>query len=134
MKSKFLYPTRRNSLVGLLLAQLFPIIVLGASSKYNRLSLWVAFELVILGAIIMWRLKPDTELDEREKEITLKWKSRLLDYGSSIVLLPLTVLSFQPEISGWNLMILTGIPAYLVYVLFSLMAKKEIGYFFYQRP
>jgi hypothetical protein len=76
--------------------------------------------------------KTDTELDERKKEITLKWKSRLLDYESSIVLLPLTLLSFQPEISGWGLMILTGILLILFIILF-INGKERDRLLFYPK-
>lgn len=130
MKSKFLYPTKRNVLFGFVLGQLLPIIFLGLNGKYGYVSYWFLYELVIIGCLSLWQLKPIEELDEREKDVTLKWKSRTLDYGASLILIPIITLSVKPEIEGWSLFNLTAIPVFLVFTFCSLMIKREIGYYF----
>ena len=47
-----------------------------------------------------------------------------------LILVVLTVLSFNPEIDGWTLYQALAVPVFLVFILCSLMAKKEIGYFY----
>lgn len=130
MKSKFLYPTKRNVLIGFVLGQLLPIIFLGINGKYGDLLGWFQFEIVVIGCLSLWQLKPLEELDEREKEVTLKWKSRTLDYGSSLILIPIIALSIKPEIEGWSLFNMTAVPVFLVFIFCSLMAKREFGYYF----
>ena len=88
MKSKFFYPTKKNVMIGFILSQLLPIIVLGSVGKFVDLTGWLYFELIIIGNLILWRSKPDDEYDEREIGIVNKWKSRMLDYGSSVILIP----------------------------------------------
>lgn len=133
MKSNFIYPTKKNVLIGFLTFQLFPILVLAYTDGLSNLKLWFGFELVIIGALILWRLKPNTELDEREKNIDLKWKGRLIDYGANVFFIPIIALALKPEIEAWTLYLITSIPAYMIYVLCSLLAKKEIGYYFYRK-
>ncbi|MCP4912775.1 MAG: hypothetical protein GY909_06625 [Oligoflexia bacterium] len=133
IKSKFLYPTKRNVLIGFILSQLLPLIVLSTVGKLGQWTNWIYFELIIIGNLILWRTKPDDEFDEREIGIVNKWKSRMLDYSSTFILLPIIVLSFKPEIPGWDLFSWSAVPVYIVFVLFSLLAKKELGYFFYEK-
>ena len=132
MKSKFFYPTKKNVMIGFFLSQLLPIIVLGSVGKFVDLTGWLYFELIIIGNLILWRSKPDDEYDEREIGIVNKWKSRMLDYGSSVILIPLVILSVKPEIQGWDLFTWSAVPVYIVFVSFSLLTKKELGYFFYE--
>lgn len=132
MKSKFFYPTKKNVMIGFILSQLLPIIVLGSVGKFVDLTGWLYFELIIIGNLILWRSKPDDEYDEREIGIVNKWKSRMLDYGSSVILIPLVILSVMPEIPGWDLFTWSAVPVYIVFVSFSLLTKKELGYFFYE--
>lgn len=130
MKNKFFYPTKKNVLIGFILGQLFPIIFLGINDKYGAFLEWIQFELVIIGCLSLWQLKPIEDLDNKEKEVILKWKSRTLDLGSSLILIPMIALSLKPEIEGWSLFNMTAIPMFLVFIFCSLMAKKEFGYFF----
>ncbi len=133
MKSKFLYPTKRNVVVGFIFGQLLPIIFLGISNKYGDILGWIQFELVIIGCLSLWQLKPIDELDEREKEVTIKWKSRTLDYGATLILIPIIALSFKPGIDGWSLFNMTAIPVFLVFIFCSIMPKKEFGYYFVEK-
>ena len=130
MKNKFIYPTRKNVAIGFVICQLLPLIVLGINSKFGDLISWLQFELVIIGCLSLWQLKPINELDEREKEVTLRWKSRTLDYSASLIIIPLMVISFKPEIAAWTLFNITAIPIFIVFVFCSLMAKRDFGYYF----
>jgi len=132
MKDVYFYPTKRNTLIGFLVAQLLPLIFLGLGNKYTDVVGWLQFELVIMGCISLWQVKPVSQLDEREKNITLKWKSCILDYGSSLILIPIVVLCLRPEISGWNLFNLSAVPVFIVFVACSMLTKRELGYYFYE--
>ena len=79
MRSKFIYPTKRNVLLGFIAAQIFPVLVLGYAESLTYLKLWLVFEFAILGALCLWQVKPISEFDEREKSIVLKWKGYLID-------------------------------------------------------
>jgi hypothetical protein len=129
--NKFFYPTKKNVLIGFLFAQAFPIILLAYVGKLSNVFGWLAIEAVIVASLCMWRLKPDSELDERELLITLKWKSRMLDFTSALFILPIAVMSFYPEILSWYVSMIIGFPVFFILVLFSLLAKREIGYFFH---
>lgn len=117
-------------IISFIVSQLFPISVLGFIGKLSYPLLWISFELVIIGALLIWEIKPIHELDERELTITLKWKSRMIDYGSSVFLIPLVTVCLKPEIEAWFLYCIAAIPAYIAFVFCSVMAKIELGYFF----
>jgi hypothetical protein len=68
-----------------MLCQFFPFLTLSTTGKLSSLTSWISFELVIISFLIMWRIKPDSELDERERDITLKWKGRMLDWGGVLL-------------------------------------------------
>ncbi|MBH48336.1 MAG: hypothetical protein CME71_09235 [Halobacteriovorax sp.] len=131
MLFKFIHPTPKSMIIAFFIAQLFPLLVLGLNQKLGYFIGWLQFELVILGALCLWEVKPTTELDERETEIMLRWKGRMLEVVSSLVIIPIIILSFKPEISGWTLFILTGVPMYVAFIVCTLLLKKELGYFFY---
>lgn len=131
MLLKFIHPTKKNVLIGFVLCQLFPILVLGLNQKIDRLDAWVQFELVILGALCLWEVKPVSQLDERELTVLLKWKGRMLEIISSMALIPIIVLSLKPETTGWNLFIISSIPVYTAFVVCTLLLKRELGYFFF---
>tara|TARA_R110000868_G_scaffold117600_12_gene312406 strand:+ start:24359 stop:24775 length:417 start_codon:yes stop_codon:yes gene_type:complete len=133
MLFKFIHPTPKNMSIAFIVAQLFPLLVLGLNQKLGHVSGWVQFELVIIGALCLWEVKPTTDLDEREIEIQLRWKGRMLEAVSSLVIIPIVILSFKPEISGWTLFIITGVPMYTAFVICTLLLKKELGYFFYSK-
>lgn len=130
MKSKFIYPTLKNTIFVFLAAQTFPFAILGYTQNYTSLKLWLAFELIILGMLCLWEVKPLEELDERERNITLKWKANLVDYSLVILLIPLITICLRPDIEAWTLYSISVIPLYILYVFSALMVKKDFGYFF----
>ena len=132
MKTKFFYPTKRNVFIAVVFGQLLPLIFLGINNNYGDILGWIQFELVVLGCLSLWQIKPIRELDEREKEITLKWKSRTLDYGASLILIPIIALSVKPSIEGWTLYNITAVPVFIIFIVCSMMAKKEFGYYFFE--
>ena len=131
MKSKFFYPTK-NMLIGFIISQALPVIVMIAINRMFDLFTWIKFEVVIISCLCLWQVKPNDELDEREVKITLKWKSRILDFGSILIIIPILILSFRPEVSGWDLYILSATPLFFVFVICTMMSKKELGYFFHE--
>ncbi len=130
MNSVFFYPTKKNVFIGFCISQLLPLLVLWSVNSTGDIVGWLQFELIIIGCLCMWQLKPMKEFDERERDITLKWKSRMLDFGSSLILIPIVLLSINPGIEGWTLYSLSAIPVFVLFIFCSLMAKKEFGYFF----
>jgi hypothetical protein len=132
MKSKFIYPTKRNVFIGFLVGQALPILTLGYAKNYGSIKLWIAFELVILSGLCLWQIKPISEFDEREKDIVFKWKGYLVNYGLNVLIIPLVAVCVRPEIQAWSLYLLAAVPAYIVYVFCAMMSKKELGYFFYK--
>jgi len=83
--------------------------------------------MVILGATLDLSLVVFLYFNNR-----LKLKRRILDYGSSVILLPIIILSFKPEIPRWDLFNITAVPVFVVFIICTMMTKKELGYYFYK--
>jgi hypothetical protein len=133
MKNFFIYPTQRNSLVLFVLFQFLPILTFIFTGAEANFLNWLKFELVILGTLAIWRIKPIDEMSEKERFIELKWKNRMLEFSLPMVLIPITWLSVAPEASGWEVINSFTIPVFTVLVIFSLLMKKEMGGLFYRR-
>lgn len=130
MKNRYIYPTKKNMLRLFFVSQLLPCSVQFGAQRLFNLTEWLQFELVLLGCLSLWQLKPFNEMDEREKSVTYKWKSRMLDYTSTMILIPIICLSLNPGIEGWNVFIITALPIFSCYVLLTIFYKNEFGYFF----
>jgi hypothetical protein len=132
MKSFFIYPTRKNMIIVFILAQIFPILVMATSPRPASLGLLLLCEILPIIAVLGWRLKPSTEFDEREKDISLKWKGRTLDWGSAMIIIPLIVLALYPEIEAWYIFIIGASPLAFITITCAVMEKLEMGSFFYE--
>ncbi len=133
MTSKFIYLTKKRAISIFLLLQLFPILIIADHiSFFKKIGLWLGFEVVIIGLIFLWQLKPVKEFDEREKSIVLKWKGRIIDHGLSVFMIPLITICMYPDTEAWTLYYITAIPAYIVFTIYHILMKRELGYFFYE--
>ena len=131
MNSKFIYLTKKRAIILFTLFQVVPFfIITGYKSLLNKTLLWLGFEIVILGVIFLWQLKPIEEFDEREKSIVLKWKGRIIDHGLTVLMIPLITVCIKPDIQAWSLYIVAAVPGYIVFTIYHILMKRELGYFF----
>lgn len=136
-KDKFLYPTKKNLLMGFLMFQFVPLqliliesfLVGGSVSLVRGIKIWLYMQPVLISSLLIWRLKPEAEFDEREKEINLKWNNKALDYIQIALSLGVIAFVLFPEITKINLMLLFMVPHFVIFVACSVMMKREIGYF-----
>ena len=124
--NKFIYPTVKNLTIIFLLAQIPIIFVVINKPGF----LWLSLELIYLGLIIMWPLMPVSDMDERELMVHLKWKSRLCDAMGVSLILPMLLLSVNPEVRGWDVFRSFSVPMFISFVVCSAFLKKEVGKFF----
>jgi hypothetical protein len=101
-----------------------PILGLG------QIAVWLIFEIIIIGLVFIWELKPIEEFDEREKSIILKWKGRIVDHGLAIFIIPLITVCITPQIEAWTLYCIAALPAYIVFITYTILMKRELGYYF----
>jgi hypothetical protein len=130
MNSNFIYLTKKKAILLFLAFQLIPFFLIKPDGLLKTFSLWLGFEIIILGMIFIWQLKPMSEFDEREKSILLKWKGRIIDHGLSVFMIPLFTVCLMPEIEAWTLYCVAALPAYLVFTLYHILMKRELGYYF----
>lgn len=128
---KFIYPTKRNMFLGLLTAQLY-LLGLFFFAKVNfTLENILVIEIVFIGCLSLWRPMPFNEMDERQKHVTYKWKSIMLEATMVSILVPLLAVILKPEIYGWTLFRLMSIPIFVCLIVPTLLYKRELGFFFY---
>ena len=133
MKSKFLYLTKKRAIALFFVSQIFPFLMISnIESLLKKVGLWLGFEIIIIGLIFLWQLKPIKDFDEREKSIVLKWKGRIIDHGLGVFIIPLVTVCLYHEIKAWTLYCIAAAPAYLVFIIYHILMKKELGYFFYE--
>ncbi len=131
MNSKFIYLTKKRATSLFLVLQIFPFLMVASHiSTLKKIGLWIGFEIVIIGLIFLWQLKPIKEFDEREKSIVLKWKGRIIDHGLGVFIIPLVTVCIYPEIEAWTLYCIAAGPAYIVLIIYHILMKKELGLFF----
>lgn len=131
MKSQFIYLTKKRALILFIILQVLPLYqITSQSAPLLKIAMFLGYELVIVGLIAIWQLKPIEQFDEREKSVILKWKGRIIDHGSVTLLIPLSILSLYPEMQAWTLYSLAAIPMFIVYVCYHLLMKKELGQYF----
>ena len=130
MKNIFIYPTRKNIFYMFIFWQFLPVLIHLGAGGINWLTL-VCSELVILGILCQWRLKPTRDMDEREIAIELKWKNRMFDLSYTMILIPMAILAVRPETQGWNVINSFVVPSFMVNTVLSLGLKRELGGFFY---
>ncbi len=119
-------------LVLYLVLQLPVIIWALVTSSEHFIRSVIAFEFVILGSICLWQFKPRSEMDERELQIELKWKDRMLEFTYPCILLPIVTLSIYPATDGWRVLMLFGIPVFIIFCVLSVLLKRDLGGFFYR--
>jgi hypothetical protein len=132
MNSNFIYLTKKRALFLFLCFQLIPYFLIESKDLLITIALWVGFEIVILGMLFLWELKPIEEFDEREKAIILKWKGRIIDHGLTVFFIPLVVVCIKPEIEAWGLYCIAALPAYIVFTTYHILMKRELGYYFFE--
>ncbi len=128
MKSKFIYPTVKNSFIFFGCFQIMPIIL----SIFGNLSLssLALLEIAGIGILFIWPLKPITEMDERELTLELKWKNRMFDSMATCLLIPIVLLLINPDSKGWVVLNSLSFPAFTFIVIFSILKRKDLGYIF----
>lgn len=131
MNSQFIYLTRKRALVLFIILQVLPLYFgVSKDTLHWKITLWLGWELLIVGLLAIWQPKPIEQFDEREKSVILKWKGRIIDHGSVTLLIPLSILCLYPEVQAWTLYSFAAIPIFIVYVFYHLLMKKELGQFF----
>lgn len=131
MKDQFIYPTKKNMFLVFICIQLVPITHHFYYSGVNSLNIFLASQLIYIIAATLWKSKPDKEMDERELNVELKWKGKILDYTSSCLVIPICFLAFDPSISGWHIVMLSAVPSCFFLCLFTILMKRELGNLFY---
>ena len=133
MKNPFIYPSKKNIVILFILFQSFPYLSLRNIGKLSSLSTWFYFEVVIIACLFLWELKPEKEFDERELAVRYKWKSHMLDYGSSMIIIPISLWALNPAIEGLGLLMSYIIPNFLILLYCTYRLKKETGYFLVEK-
>lgn len=132
MKNFFIHPTKRNTFYMFLVWQFLPLL------SYSMVGMnWLSFlvhELVVLAVLCQWRLKPTSEMDEREIAIELKWKNRMFDWSYTCIIIPIAIVAMNPGVPGWTVVHSFVIPTVIINTALSLGLKHELGGFFYSAP
>ncbi len=128
MSKGFIYPTIKNMSLVFIFLQIVPIFVVFFLKTPT--TFWLTWEIIALSFLIQMPIKPISEMDERELYLTLKWKSRILDFIAPCTFIPILLLSFDPGVNGWKVFTVTAIPAYLIIIVSTILYKRDFGTFF----
>lgn len=128
MKLNFIYPTLKNSLTLFIGFQTIPLFFF--FQKNMTFLSWLLLEIIGLGILLLWPLKPIAEMDEREIAVELKWKSRMFESMAVCVFIPVFILLMKPETKGWLILNSLTFPAFALLVILSVLKRKELGSFF----
>lgn len=139
IKNRFLFPTKKVFLGSFFLLQLIPAQVIFVMIYLANIDLdfsqifkiCTSFQPIIISVLIMWELKPQKELDERELNITLKWKSRILDCSQYLTFVQIVCFLAFLDIDKMYLMLIFIVPQFILLVGGTALMKKEIGYFYF---